>query len=114
MRRTRPLPDLVMAPPASLFLAARMLAGDNPEEGHELARLCESAQVVNLGDDHPGGERADATQATQASNHVAERPAAGDGLDVIVQVFDLPVEVEPCRCCAAGSSSARLARMRRG
>ena len=84
-------------PTAPLSLTARVLARYETQEGHELACARKATQVVDLRQDHHRGQRADAAQAAQPADHLLERLALRHGIDVLVEVFDLPIEVVPDR-----------------
>ena len=54
-------------------LAGGMLRGDEPDEGHELLRGAEAAEIADLGREGECARGVDAAQAAQAANQLTPR-----------------------------------------
>ena len=59
---------------ASDGLAARSLAGDQAEIGHELARACKACEIANFSDQHHGCDQSDTPHRLQGVNNWAQIP----------------------------------------
>jgi len=73
---------------ASLAHAAGVLARDQSQVRHQLARVREALGVVDLGDQCDGSHRVDAMEAAERLNPFAPRWPLSDRLDLFVQALE--------------------------
>src|ERR1700730_13511413 len=59
---------------ASDGLAARLLARDQAEIGHELARVCKACEIAHFSDQHHGCDQSDTPHRLQGINNWAQIP----------------------------------------
>src|SRR5512141_737088 len=84
-------------PASPLLAAAGVLAGDEADEGHELARALEATEVVDLGEEDHGGEGGDAPQAGELADRIGVGLSGRETSDVLLEqsaLFDEVLDLE--------------------
>jgi hypothetical protein len=70
----------------TLALARGVLAGDQPQVGHERSRPLEAAEVPDLREQNHRGQRVDAAKAAQPPHRLSSGRGLGQGLDLAIQL----------------------------